>query len=146
MSRSYKKGFQGYGDKKMKKIFNRRLRRSQKCKDIPNGSAYKKFNCSWKICEDRGFVTWENFKTWPGVYNEVDGWDPFNYGHFHDEKTARGYWKKVFLIKQGGVMIQKYDYKIDLLGSLFTLLGMIFLALKICGVVSWSWVWVFCPF
>lgn len=99
MSRSYKKGFQCAGDKSFKKIFNRRLRRSQKCQDIPSGSAYKKYNCSYDIADDRGSVSWESFKSWPGVYNEEEGWDPWHRGYFHDEKTARGYWKRLYASK-----------------------------------------------
>jgi hypothetical protein len=29
---------------------------------------------------------------------------------------------------------------------LSTLLGVLFIALKICGVIHWSWLWVLCPF
>ncbi len=100
MSRSYRKGYQCAGNKDFKKIFNRRLRRSQKCQDIPNGAAYKRFNCSYDISDYRGSaITWENFKTWPGVYDDIDGWDPWNRGFFHDEKTAYGYWKRHFIAK-----------------------------------------------
>lgn len=100
MSRSYRKGIQCCGDKVFKKIFNRRLRRSQKCEDIPSGSAYKKFNQTWLIADDRFSVTWEDFKTWPWVYNKKkDKWDPHNYGNFHDEKGAYGYWKRHYFSK-----------------------------------------------
>lgn len=53
MSRSYRHNyvFKTAGDKSMKKIFNRRLRRSQHCANIPNGNAYKRYNDSWKIAD-----------------------------------------------------------------------------------------------
>ena len=54
MSRSYRH-VPGYNDRDpvTKKIFNRRIRRSSapKYQDIPNGSAYKKLNNSWEICD-----------------------------------------------------------------------------------------------
>ena len=54
MSRSYKKHplIQGCGDKGLKKIFNRRLRRRKQL-DYPSGNAYKKEpgNSSWDICD-----------------------------------------------------------------------------------------------
>lgn len=30
--------------------------------------------------------------------------------------------------------------------SLFTILGVVFVILKLCGVISWSWIWVLAPF
>lgn len=30
--------------------------------------------------------------------------------------------------------------------GLGTLLGVLFITLKLCGVISWSWWWVTCPF
>lgn len=53
MSHSYRHHyvFKTAGDKSMKKIFNRRLRRSQRCCNIPNGNAYKKYNNSWYIAD-----------------------------------------------------------------------------------------------
>ena len=54
MSRSYKKHplIQGCGDKGLKKIFNRRLRRRKQL-DYPSGNAYKREpnNNSWAICD-----------------------------------------------------------------------------------------------
>ena len=54
MSRSYKKHpiIQGCGDKSLKKIFNRRLRRRKQL-DYPSGNAYKRepSNNSWEICD-----------------------------------------------------------------------------------------------
>lgn len=54
MSRSYKKHpiIQGGGDKSLKKLFNRRLRRRKQL-DYPSGNAYRreKNNDSWDICD-----------------------------------------------------------------------------------------------
>ena len=54
MSRSYKKHpiIQGCGDKSLKKLFNRRLRRRKQL-DYPSGNAYRreKNNNSWDICD-----------------------------------------------------------------------------------------------
>lgn len=54
MSRSYKKHpiIQGCGDKSLKKLFNRRLRRRKQL-DYPSGNAYKRepSNNSWEICD-----------------------------------------------------------------------------------------------
>lgn len=99
MSRSYRKGFQGAGDKGWKKIFNRRIRHSEKCQDIPSGSAYKKYNCSYEIADQRVACSFEEFKSWSWVYDKKLGWDPYGYGDFHDEKTAQGYWKRHFASK-----------------------------------------------
>lgn len=30
--------------------------------------------------------------------------------------------------------------------SVATILGIIFVVLKLCGVINWSWFWVLCPF
>lgn len=44
------------GEKKSwKKIFNRRIRRSQKTTDISNGCEYKKLNNSYDICDYKWF-------------------------------------------------------------------------------------------
>jgi hypothetical protein len=53
MSHSYRHNyvFKTAGDKSMKKIFNRRLRRSQKCDNIPDGNAYRKYNNPWDIAD-----------------------------------------------------------------------------------------------
>lgn len=54
MSRSYKKHplFQGCGDKSLKKVYNRRLRRRKQL-DYPSGGYYRKEpgNSSWEICD-----------------------------------------------------------------------------------------------
>lgn len=68
MGKSYKKhGFihaAGH-DGSWKKIFNRRLRRSNKIKDIPNGNAYKKLNCSWNISDWPCIApSFEEFRSW----------------------------------------------------------------------------------
>lgn len=61
MSRSYKHNPEYVDfvtpDTSFKKIFNRRLRRSQKCQDIPSGNAYKKMNCSWLIRDWHGYMS-----------------------------------------------------------------------------------------
>lgn len=52
MSRSRKKHplIQCCGDKSLKKMFNRRFRRNKDL-DFPSGSAYRKTNESWEICD-----------------------------------------------------------------------------------------------
>ncbi len=54
MSRSYKKHplIQGCGDKSLKKLYNRRLRRRKQL-DYPSGGYYRKEpgNSSWEICD-----------------------------------------------------------------------------------------------
>lgn len=99
MSKSYRKGMQCCGDKTFKKIFNRRLRRSQKCADIPNGAAYKRYNNSWNIADYRGLTTWEDFKTWSWVFNKTDGWNPKGLADFNDEKGAYAHWKRHYASK-----------------------------------------------
>ena len=64
MSHSYRKGFQYAGDKEFKKIFNRRLRRTDVLNDIDNRpSSYKKLNCPWDIADCRVEIpqTYEEF-------------------------------------------------------------------------------------
>lgn len=47
MSRSYKKAIDKCaGDKSFKHVFNRSLRRQE---ELPNGKAYRKFNCTYDI-------------------------------------------------------------------------------------------------
>ena len=64
MSRSYRKGFQCAGDKYLKKLFNRKLRRTQlrEIEDLPIGNAYKKMNESWEIADYRGEITEEDYE------------------------------------------------------------------------------------
>lgn len=66
MSRSYKKYpiCKDNGCRDYKKIYNRRLRRSKKfgLEDIPNGNAYRKFNCPWNICDWKCTSTWQEFQ------------------------------------------------------------------------------------
>ena len=54
MSRSYKKHplIQGCGDKSLKKLYNRRLRRRKQL-DYPSGGYYRKEpgHSSWEICD-----------------------------------------------------------------------------------------------
>lgn len=85
MSRSYKKHkwFKCENDSTWKKIFNRRLRRSNKCKNIPQGSGYKKINCSDKICYYKIECSWANFKK-------------RNFNYFKNEEEMYAYWKKYF--------------------------------------------------
>lgn len=37
------------------------------------------------------------------------------------------------------------DTKINLNFSWFELLGLVFIILKLCGVINWSWLWVLSP-
>ena len=37
------------------------------------------------------------------------------------------------------------ETKINLNFSWAVILGFIFIILKLCGVITWSWVWVLCP-
>lgn len=30
--------------------------------------------------------------------------------------------------------------------GLLTVIGVVFVILKLCGVIKWSWIWVLCPF
>lgn len=87
MSRSYKKHpwEQWGGCKDYKKLFNRRLRRSEQCKDIPNGKAYKKLNESWNIADYKTNCSFEEFLNWRWVE-----------GAFKDENEAYAAWKKEY--------------------------------------------------
>jgi hypothetical protein len=38
------------------------------------------------------------------------------------------------------IVVKKETY------SLSTILGVLFITLKLCHVINWSWVWVLCPF
>lgn len=63
MSRSYKKGFQCAGDKEFKKIYNRKLRRSQIDNELlPQGGSFKKMNQPWEISDYKGSITWEEYR------------------------------------------------------------------------------------
>lgn len=64
MSRSYRKGFQCAGDKDLKKLFNRKLRRTQlkETEDLPIGNAYKKMNESWDIADYRWEIVEEDYE------------------------------------------------------------------------------------
>ena len=88
MSRSYKKHpwVKCAGDPSMKKLFNRRIRRSNKAlyTDMPNGNAYKKTNCSWDIADYRCYCSWEEFREWNWVREK----------YFDSEEEARAHWKK----------------------------------------------------
>lgn len=85
MSRSYKKHpiIKYAGCKDYKKLYNRRLRRSNKIglEDIPNGNAYKKMNESWNINDIVDGCTWPEYKImsdeWDRHY-ENTGWSIFN--------------------------------------------------------------------
>lgn len=85
MSRSYKKHnwCKCAGDSSMKKLFNRRIRRSKKFEDIPNGNAYKKLSCSWEIADYRFDSSWQSFKEW--------NWTRAQF--FDSEEEAYAYWK-----------------------------------------------------
>lgn len=81
MSRSYRHGFQCAGDKDFKKIFNRKLRRSQikNTDNLPQYSDYKKMNCPWEIADYRGSISWEEFKNWYWIREmpEDEAWAEF---------------------------------------------------------------------
>lgn len=66
MSRSYKKHniIKCAGDTSFKKIYNRKLRRTTKLDEIPNGKAYKRMNESWEIYDFISRCSWEDFKSW----------------------------------------------------------------------------------
>lgn len=64
MSRSYKKNPWFKDNGKMKKLFNRRFRRSKKYQDIPSGNAYKKCNETYDQCDFKFDCSWEEFQTW----------------------------------------------------------------------------------
>ena len=83
MSRSYKKHpiIKYAGNKDYKKRFNRKLRRTTKIDDIPNGNAYKKMNESWEINDIVSRYTWPQYKLmseeWDRYYQNI-GWSIFN--------------------------------------------------------------------
>lgn len=78
MSRSHKKHyiFKFAGDTSLKKIFNRRLRRSAKCQDIPSGGAYKKYNDSWDLADYALICSWKEYKKfcWNDDLTEEQNW------------------------------------------------------------------------
>ena len=85
MSRSYRHHyiFKTAGDKSMKKLFNRRLRRSQRCSNIPNGNAYKKYNESWEIAD---FIyRYDNYNDYRELHKD-----------FESEEESRKRWAKWF--------------------------------------------------
>lgn len=41
---------------------------------------------------------------------------------------------------------KKVKVKVNHSMSLGTILGILFIVLKLCGVIEWSWVWVLAPF
>lgn len=72
MSRSYRKtpiitdGFlHSPQSKKMKRIFNRKLRRSKV--ELPDGCGYKKANESYDISDYKFHVSWDDYKSWKWV-------------------------------------------------------------------------------
>lgn len=77
MSRSYKKNV-GWVDRNpfMKNYANRRLRRKSAEEEIPNGRAYKKYQCSWDICDFasiyyggyKEYKYWETGRRWYGGF------------------------------------------------------------------------------
>lgn len=75
MSRSYKKHphVRSGHYPKMKKVFNRKMRRCNKTEDIPNGNAYKKMNCSWEITDYICRCSWEEFNSWKWVQDLPEG-------------------------------------------------------------------------
>lgn len=91
MSRSYRHNyvFKTAGDKSMKKLFNRRLRRSQRCRNIPSGSAYKRYNNSWEIADY--VYRYNNYRDYRTQHEE-----------FESEEESRKRWAKWF---KGGKQI-----------------------------------------
>lgn len=72
MSRSYRKtpvitdgALHSPQSKKMKRIFNRKFRRTKQ--DVANGNAYRKTNESWDISDYRFHVSWEEYQNWEWV-------------------------------------------------------------------------------
>lgn len=64
MSRSYKKNpyvtdHKVKTSKEKKKFANKKVRNHE---DVPNGGAFKKYFCSYDICDFKWFYTWEEFK------------------------------------------------------------------------------------
>lgn len=43
-------------------------------------------------------------------------------------------------------MLTNKNVNIKLGGNLFTTLGLIFIVLKLLGIITWSWLWVLSPF
>lgn len=39
--------------------------------------------------------------------------------------------------------IETYNYKYGL--GFWQILGLIFIVLKLCGIIDWNWIWVLCP-
>lgn len=88
MSRSYKKTPCYQDNCGMKKIFNRRLRRSSKCQDIPSGKAYRKVNETWNQCD---------YKFGWNSYNDYKKYMESFYRHYGGEYGERDedYWRKL---------------------------------------------------
>ena len=91
MSRSYRKHpfFKCAGDTRNKKLFNRRIRRSNKLKDIPNGGAYRKYNPTWDLYDFRMNCTWPKFREWNWVREK----------YYDSEEEAFNHWKKYYRSK-----------------------------------------------
>lgn len=90
MSRSYRHNpvVKCAKDSWYKKHFNRKLRRSDKFQDIPDGSAYRKMNCSWYICDYSCRVDYDDAKNWQWTKE-----------HFDDEKDFKAYWSSHYRTK-----------------------------------------------
>ena len=43
-------------------------------------------------------------------------------------------------------MNKKGETKVNLDFGIGGILGVVFIVLKLCGVINWSWLWVLCPF
>lgn len=66
MSKSYKKHpFYKYKNKGMKQIANRKIRRNNN--DIPSGKSYKKYFCSYDICD---YVSYQSFSEFIKSYKK----------------------------------------------------------------------------
>lgn len=77
MSRSYKKtpnvscGYGGRWRKTAKRLANKRVR---KANDVPDGKVFKKYYCSWDICDYVFLETEEDFvmsQQWRKKYKEM---------------------------------------------------------------------------
>ena len=90
MSRSYKHNvvIKCAKDPWYKKHFSRKIRRSNKFQDIPNGNAYKKLNCSWDICDYACRAEFNDAKNWQWVKDEFD-----------NEEDFKAYWSSHYRTK-----------------------------------------------
>lgn len=89
MSKSYRKNkILKDRNPEVKKLFNRRLRRTKIMPlEMVNGNKYKTLNESWDICDySFGYESWQSFKE-----NNLE--------FFNSEKECYAHWKKYFVCK-----------------------------------------------